>query len=151
MRTIQREIVSALIFSKDAKLLMGKKDPKAGGVYADSWHIPGGGIGENESQIQALTREIQEEVGIDISKAQFELVSDDGRGSAEKTLKDSGETVLVEMQFNVYKVTLLEDSDAVRVVLTDDLAEYKWFDATQLKKVKLTPPSIALFKKLNLL
>ena len=34
MRTIHRTIVSALIFSKDGKLLMGMKDPKDGGVYA---------------------------------------------------------------------------------------------------------------------
>jgi hypothetical protein len=42
MREIERTIVSALIFSQDGKLLMGKKDPAKGGVYPDCWHIPGG-------------------------------------------------------------------------------------------------------------
>jgi len=42
MRTINRDIVSAVILSKDFKILLGKKDPSKGGVYASSWHIPGG-------------------------------------------------------------------------------------------------------------
>jgi 8-oxo-dGTP pyrophosphatase MutT (NUDIX family) len=67
MRTIHRTIVSALIFSKDGKLLMGMKDPKNGGVYADCWHIPGGGVDEGETKEQALRREMLEEVGIDIA------------------------------------------------------------------------------------
>jgi ADP-ribose pyrophosphatase YjhB (NUDIX family) len=56
MRTIHRTIVSALIYSNDGKLLMGKKDPAKGGVYNDCWHIPGGGIEEGEGKIEALTR-----------------------------------------------------------------------------------------------
>jgi len=67
MREIQRTIVSALIFSKDGKLLMGKKNPAKGGVYPDCWHIPGGGVEEKETLEQALKREVQEEVGINIS------------------------------------------------------------------------------------
>lgn len=41
MREIERQIVSALIFSKDGKLFQGMKDPNKGGVYSDCWHIPG--------------------------------------------------------------------------------------------------------------
>jgi 8-oxo-dGTP pyrophosphatase MutT (NUDIX family) len=54
MRAIHRDIVSALIFAKDGKLLMGKKESDGGGVYADCWHIPGGGIDEGEDQIKAF-------------------------------------------------------------------------------------------------
>jgi len=57
MKTIRRIIVSALIFSKDNKILMGKKNLNGGGVYVDCWHLPGGGINENEDKIEALIRE----------------------------------------------------------------------------------------------
>ena len=149
MRTINRQIVSALIFSKDNKLLMGKKDPKAGGVYSEYWHIPGGGIDKGESKTQALIREIIEEVGIDISHTKIELVSDDGTGTAEKIIKETGEKILLEMQFSVYKINLSGDSNEINVTLNDDLVAYKWFDLSELGATKLTPPSLVLFKKLG--
>lgn len=151
MRTIHRLIVSALLFSADNRLLIGKKDPKSGGVYLDCWHIPGGGIDENENQIQALTREIQEEVGIDISIAKIELVDSQGKGESEKTLKETRELVTVKMNFYVYKVSLPVESNIVKVSLNDDLKEYKWFKLSEIESVKLTPPSISLFKRLGYL
>lgn len=151
MRTIHRLIVSALLFSADNRLLMGKKDPKSGGVYLDCWHIPGGGIDENENQIQALTREIQEEVGIDISIAKIELVDSQGKGESEKTLKETKELVTVKMNFYIYKVSLPVESNIVKVSLNDDLKEYKWFKLSEIESVKLTPPSISLFKRLGYL
>ncbi len=70
------------------------------------------------------------------------------RGISEKTL-ETGERVRVEMQFNVYKVTLAETSSDVKLHLSDDLVETKWFDLRDLSSVKLTPPSIELFKRLG--
>ena len=114
MRKIHRAIVSALIYSKDNKLLMGKKDPNKGGVYHDCWHISGGGIDEGEDNLQALKREILEEVGIDISDQKIDFVTDKDRGISEKTLP-TGEKVIAEMQFNVYKVVLNKDSSEVKI------------------------------------
>lgn len=149
MRTIQRQIVSALIYSKEGKLLMGKKDPKLGGVYIDCWHIPGGGIEENEDKIQALIREVKEEVGIDILPYKIELADDKDFGTSEKTLPD-GEKVLVEMHFNVYKIAISDkNSEEISVVLSDDLAEYNWFTIPELSTIKPTPPSVRLFEKLG--
>jgi hypothetical protein len=37
MKIIHRDIASALIFSKDGKLLMGMKESKSGCLYADCW------------------------------------------------------------------------------------------------------------------
>jgi len=149
MRTIKRIIVSALIFSKDGKLFMGQKDSAGGGVYSDCWHIPGGGVDEGETKEIALIREIEEEVGIDISSEKFELVDDQGTGITEKILKDTGEKVLCEMEFNVYKIKLNQNADEIKIDLSDDLVEYKWFEMSELKNVKLTPPSEKLFVKLG--
>ena len=46
MREINRDIVSAIMLSKDKRIFLAKKNPNKGGVYIDCWHIPGGGIEE---------------------------------------------------------------------------------------------------------
>ena len=152
MRKITRDIVSALIFSKDGKLFQGKKDLNLGGVYSDCWHIPGGGIDEGEDKAKALIREIKEEVGIDIYPYEISLVDDQGFGESEKTLKDSGEKVLCKMIFNVYQVVIDDkNSDKIKITLDDDLVEYQWTDLSKLSAIKLTPPSAELFKRLGYL
>ncbi len=149
MREIKRDIVSALIFSKDGKLFQGMKDLKKGGVYSDCWHIPGGGIDEGENKKEALIREIKEETGIDISSYEIEIVDSSGKGESQKILK-TGEQVLCKMQFYVYKVVLKDkNADEVEVNLNDDLVNFRWANIDNLKNVKLTPPSLDLFKKLG--
>ena len=150
MRSINREIVSALIFSKDGKLFQGMKDPHKGGVYSDCWHIPGGGVDEGENKLSALKREIFEETGIDISHYSIELVDDKGRGQSEKILKTSGEKVLCHMNFNVYKVIVTDkNAEKIKITLNDDLVKYSWINPSQLRTLKLTPPSTELFKRLG--
>ncbi len=151
MRKIQRDIVSALIFSKEGKLFQGKKDPSQGGVYADCWHIPGGGIEAGEDKLTALIREVQEETGIDITNYQTELI-DISHGESEKTLKETGERVLCEMTFNDYKIVIDDkNADEIQISLNDDLIEYRWSQLSELAMLKLTPPSTALFTKLGYL
>ena len=90
MREIRRDIVSALIFSKEGKLFQGMKDEKKGGVYCDCWHIPGGGIEPGESKENTLKREIKEETGIDISSYGVCLVDDLGKGGIQENFADRG-------------------------------------------------------------
>lgn len=148
-RKIQRDIVSALIFSKDGKLFQGMKDAQKGGVYSDCWHIPGGGVDERENKEQALVREIEEETGIDISTYKIDLVDSSGTGESQKTMK-TGERVICEMRFYVYNVAIDDkNSNEIKVKLNDDLVDFRWTDVGELKDIKLTPPSTELFKKLG--
>jgi len=149
MKTIHRDIVSALIISKDDKLLMGMKDPAGGGVYANCWHIPGGGVNAGEEQTAALRRETLEEVGIDISGKAIHLVDDQGSGETEKTLKDTGETVRCHMTFYVYRIYIDKYAKDIPGKPGDDLARLSWVPLDQLHTYKLTPPSTALFARLG--
>lgn len=152
MKEVTRDIVSALIFSKDGKLFQGKKDPSKGGVYIDCWHIPGGGIENGEDKIDALKREILEETGIDVSTYKIELVDDIGKGESEKTNPVSGEIFLCKMNFFVYRVDINDKlASEIQVSLDDDLVEYQWTDVSEVKNLHLTPPSIELFKRLALI
>ncbi|MFA6190003.1 MAG: NUDIX hydrolase [Candidatus Staskawiczbacteria bacterium] len=148
MKIINRKIVSALIFSKDGKIFQGKKHPDKGGVYADYWHIPGGGVDDNETNEEALIREIKEETDIDISNYKIELIDDKGSGESEKII--DGEKVLCKMQFNVFKVIISDkNAEDIKIDLNDDLVEYAWHDMGELKNYKLTPPSVELFERLG--
>ena len=150
LREIEREIVSALIFSKEGRLLMGRKDPKKGGVWTDRWHIPGGGVDEGESLDQALHREIEEEVGIDITPYEVDPLPEKGSGTTEKTLK-SGERVLCHMNFNYFKVIVDKNSDEIRIKLSDDLIETRWFSREELLTVQQVPGGREFFQKIGLI
>ena len=57
---------------------------------------------------------------------------------------------MCKMQFYVYKVVLKDkNADEVEVNLNDDLVNFRWANIDNLKNVKLTPPSLDLFKKLG--
>lgn len=153
MRTIEREIVSAHLYSSDGALLLARNThPAAGVVYSDCWKIPGGGVEQGETQLQTLVREVQEEVGIDIAMFPVESVSDPMTGEAEKTLRDTGERVLAKMTFFTYKVVL--DKPAANIPVTLDpheFNEYIWVRLSELRTLSLSPPSTELFTKLGLL
>lgn len=147
MKQKDRVIVSAILLTTDNKILLGRM--RKGGVYDDCWHIPGGGVEQNETHLDALKRELLEEVGIDISQENCELVYDNDSDKAVKVDKDTGEEFLVTMHFNVYLVKLEEDSNEVNVVLSDDITGFTWADVADLKNYKLPSPSMRLFKKIG--
>lgn len=150
MRTIEREIVSAVILSRDKKILFGW--PRPGSVYPNMWHLPGGGVDDGETRVLALRREVQEEVGIDIRPYEPLLLDDTKIGKTDKVLKDTGERVLCMMKFYDYKI-LISDKDAaeIPVVLQSDLVQYRWVALNELQSISLTPPSVALFRRIGYL
>jgi len=138
MREIQRDIVAAVIFSKDGKLFLGWE--RTGGVYDDCWHLPGGGVNPGESREDALKREVREETGIDITDYKVELIDDAKSGESRKILPP-GEEVFVKMKFYDYRVAISDkNADEIPVSLNDDLVEYRWTAVDELPNLKLTPP-----------
>lgn len=56
------------------------------------------------------------------------------------------------MKFYVYRVDIDDKNSAEIIVnLNDDLVKYRWTSLNELANIKLTPPSIELFKKLGYL
>lgn len=152
MRVIERNIVSALLISRDKKVLLGQKDPAHGGVYLDCWHIPGGGIEDGETKLAALQREVKEEVGIDISPYKIELLDDTFKGESEKFSKAYNETVLCKMNFNSYRVHIPDqDAQDILISLNDDLVEIVWIDLAKLGDYKVAAPQAALWRQLGII
>jgi 8-oxo-dGTP pyrophosphatase MutT (NUDIX family) len=149
MRTIERDIVATVILSRDNRLLLGMHGEH--GAYLGCWVIFGGGIDEGENQRTALNREIAEETGIDISKYLTTLVHE-ATGESDKNLRDTGERVHVKMKFFDYKVVIDDkDHSDIKVTISNEHTEYKWAKISELKDLKISPPSVELFKKLGYL
>jgi 8-oxo-dGTP pyrophosphatase MutT (NUDIX family) len=151
MQTIQRDCVVALIESADGKVLLGKKDPNAGGVYPDAWHLPGGGIEQGESHHDALHREVKEETGIDISGFRTDFIDGEGYGEYDRIDPKTHRRTLYQMRFNVYRIYIPVNAAAIPVTLESDLVQAVWADKHELANYWLTPPSMTLFTKLGYL
>ena len=149
MREVERDIVAGVIISQDNKILMGKGRP--GIFYKNCWLIPGGGVDDGETKEQTLIRETLEEAGFDLSNYVAELVEDSATGESEKTLKETGEKVLVHMHFFTYRINIPELADNIKAKAGDDLIEVEWIPISELHNYKLSPPSENLFKKLGYL
>lgn len=138
MRTIGRIIVGGFVFRR-GQLLLGHN--RSGGVYSGLWTVPGGGVDGDETLVQALRREMLEEIGITVSHAvPFGMST----GRSVKTLKD-GEIVDVEMEFHDFLIRSDEE-----IVLGDDLVDYQWFDLDQLGSLEVSPGVREALKRLCL-
>ena len=149
MRTIKRDIVGSFIFSSDNKLLLGKS--YKGGVYKDMWIVPGGGIEEGETKLQAVIRETKEEIGLDISQFEIKPFDINLTGESEKVLRDSGEKVLVKMAFFNFIVKIDKKAEDIQIECEDDIVEAKWHAVANLSKIKLSPPTKASLEALGYL
>ncbi len=137
MRTIQRDIVGGFIFSADGKLLLGKN--RKGGVYEGLFVVPGGGVDEGETKEQALRREMLEETGIDIAAATVVPINE-STCAHEKTLRDTGERVYVEMNFYDYRIDLLQNASDIELRTDDDWYMPQWFTVSELSGIQTSEP-----------
>jgi 8-oxo-dGTP pyrophosphatase MutT (NUDIX family) len=150
MRTIERDIVGAFIFSNDGHILLGKSRP--GGVYPDFLIVPGGGVELNESKLEALHREIKEELGLDISSSNAQLINGTQcYGQSEKILRDTNERVIVKMRFFNFRVDLPLPAKEVIILLEDDFATAEWIPIQALPNTKITEETRLTLKKLGYL
>ena len=149
MRTIHRDIVGAFILSSDDQVLLGKTG--AGGVYQDLWVVPGGGIETGETKLEAVVREVREEVGLNISDYDIEQLEGEPTGQSEKTLKMTDETVIVEMTFYDFKVSIPKSAKDIKLSLDDDLAEAMFFPLNSLASLRLGGATRDRFTKLGYL
>lgn len=138
MQTKSREIVGAFIFSKDGMILLGKNKP--GGVYEGLWTIPGGGVEEGEDIITALKREIEEEVGLDITSA--DIVSLPSKHGESEKMNANGEiTMIVKMHFHDYQVMLSRPASAYLLVSGDDFSLARWFNVSEIRDLEIADPA----------
>lgn len=145
MRIIERNIAGAFVFSSDNKVLLGKA-----GVYDGQWVVPGGGIEEGESELEAARREVLEESGVDINLGEITPVQEDRLGESEKELP-TGERVLVKMRFFDFIVRMPIPAEEIHPVAGDDFKEVGLFSSEDFAAMDLANPTKLQLQKLGFL
>ncbi|MEK6823640.1 MAG: NUDIX hydrolase [Nanoarchaeota archaeon] len=118
-----KKAVNAIIFNNTTKkaLIIKRKE----GIHSNKWAFPGGIVKKNETSKQALTREIKEELGLDIKKiikkiGEYKYL----RKNKEKTY---GKSYLVSVEIFKIKINL------------NEISEFKWTTREELKKLDCVP------------
>ena len=136
-----RIIVVAVIQNSAGETLVCKK-PARLGVFPGQWAIPGGGIEPGERMLDALRREVREEVGLEIQAIQPLFFKD---GEYPKLYPDSS-------QQDVYMIFLLFSCRAVSeaVQLGEEFDAFAWVKAADLGKYDLNEQTRDTFARLGI-
>ncbi len=128
MKTV---VVSAAVIIERGRVLLTQR--KAGAHLAGKWEVPGGKVESGEDPRVALTRELEEELGI---------------------ATDVGE--IVDVTFHRYddddKAVLLLFFEATRTAASADpraidVAAFAWAGADELEPSRFPPADVAILKK----
>lgn len=106
----------AWIYIDQGKVLCARSKGKS------TYYIPGGKRDQGETDEQALTREIKEELSVDITPQSIEFY---GRFSAQADAKPEGTLVQITCYTANYTGTLAVDSE---------IEEMAWLDAADIDK-----------------
>ena len=110
--------VGALFIRPDGKVLLGLRAPSKK-VWPRHWDTIGGRVEEGESLEEALSREVQEEVGV--KPTQFRLIA---------TVKERQPEMYGDALHHVYAVTSWEGGEPANVC--DEHTELKWFSISEM-------------------
>lgn len=129
------------VIIQDGKIALIKK---ARGGYKGLYDLPGGGIEHDETPLEALTRELMEEIGVSIVKA--ELLD-----AVSKTFKWDVNDKLIQDLHHIgilYRVEIESDELKTDADGLDSLGG-EWIDIDKVKEEDVSPFTWMALKKLG--
>lgn len=132
MKTVTKTHVGAYgVIINDKKIALIKK---ARGGYKGKLDLPGGGIEHNETPVEALHREIKEEVNCTVvSEKLFDAVSSNITWQMEEELLEDLHHIGILYLVEVKEDNLKEDADGL------DSNGADWYKVNELDKKMLSP------------
>lgn len=126
-------LVAAGIVIEDGRVLLTKRKP--GAHLAGAWELPGGKVRSGEDPRDALRRELDEELGIDV------LVGDVVEVTFHR-YEDAGKTVLLLF----YEATR---TPASAEPSARDVAAFEWAEAAALDPARFPPADVPVLAKVR--
>lgn len=118
----------AIIFNKNMDVLLLKRSSYEKQWQPNKWALVGGGVEKNEEPIDAVKREIKEEIGLEIENF------------IEKFVLQRNEDSVEHMFITKY----IGDNNDIK--LNDEHEEYKWVNVNDLNKMDVVPNLIEYVK-----
>ena len=125
-KTTQRAHLGAnAIITCNGKLLLEKRRD------SDTWGLVGGGVKKQETELQAITREIYEELGLRIPKDQFRKLGVYGEPGRIAAYQDGS---IWRMVIVVFGLELENEPD---MIISAESRELRFFTKEELKDIEI--------------
>lgn len=115
---------NAVITCKGKILLEKRKD-------CDLWGLVGGGVKKQETTLQAITREIYEELGLRISTGQLEKLGVYGEPGRIAAYRDGSIWRMVVVVFG------LELNEEPAITISNESSDMRFFSKEELKNIEI--------------
>jgi len=126
-------IVEALIYDSKGKLLLLRRSEQ-NSIYIDKWQLPGGKVEERETPLEAIIREVREEIACNCIKV--------------KKLKEMTFSNIFKNKKETVHLTVFACDIDGQLALSNEHSELKFFDMKRIPKTRLAPASYkAIFSK----
>ena len=114
-----RQSAHTWIMNSEGKFLMQKRSPNKN-TFPNMWSTTGGGVDSGETPLQGALRECKEELGIDISESNIELIL------SFKRKYDFVDVWLAKLDINIDDIILQEE----------EVTAVKWCSIEEIRSMK---------------
>lgn len=115
---------NAVITCKGKLLLEKRRD-------SDIWGLIGGGVKKHETELQAMVREVYEELGLRIPKEQFQKLKVYGEPGRIAAYQDGSIWRMVIVVFG------LELTEEPQMVISDESKDLRFFSKEELENIEI--------------